>query len=386
MYGSRRREVVRSAMRTREHCVTNTREHIRRAHERMITKRGMVQQMEDQCEELTKRMKICKGPSSIPEYMKLKEERQNLQKTMESYAKGEEEYAFLERAFPLIVCEEKDLERKEPVDSNIIQEREALAMSLFHRDKAVPVFIQTDRCTKCGCELRIKSEESLVTCPKCGRTTEFLQLSTDHVDGDYVAQDTDVNHVRSTLTGGIDNTSGVDNPYPKPALYHKFLLQFSSAVAAPPPQLIDMVLQELSKVHIHHSSKVQATPISNILKKHQKSYAWMSLRISMMLKQADGEPFPIFSEELIDRLIRRFRILIEELIKQRCRNRKRVFNFQFLTKVFLIMEGKPAMAELFENHKTRDVLRREDKRIGEACKIMDREKRGNLEWKFYRSM
>ena len=272
-------------------------------------------------------------------------------------------------------------------DVNLDQKREALAMSLFHAEKAVPVFIQTDRCTKCNVELMMRNEESLMICPQCKRTSNYLPLSTDHVDVDYVAQDTHANHTKSTATGNIDSTNE-DNSYPKEALFLKFLMQFSEKVPDPPTRVYETILKELSKVHIAHASKVQPTPIGTILRKtNLKDFAWMSLRIAMALKRHEGEPMPSFSDAKISRLLSRFRMLIEELKRVKTRSRKKCFNFRFLVRGFLIMEGDHATSELFENHKTRSVLRREDKRVERACERLqkDAEKNG-FDWTFFRSI
>ena len=95
----------------------------------------------------------------------------------------------------------------------------------------------------------------------------------------------------------------------------------------------------------------------------------------------------VFSEELIRSLMRRFERLLHVMTTSRGRNRKKLFNFKFLTKVFLIMEGEYALSEMFECHRTRTVLRREDRRVGEICA----ELRGMVEeegwnWEFFRNL
>ena len=113
----------------------------------------------------------------------------------------------------------------------------------------------------------------------------------------------------------------------------------------------------------------------------------MSERIGMILKKKEHEPDAVFSEELISRLVERFSKLLDALKKSRCRNRQKVFNFKFITKVFLIMEGEYALSELFQNHKTRTVLRREDFRLKEGCTILEKEMNENgFSWKFIRSL
>jgi hypothetical protein len=382
MYGSRSREVMRQAVRRSERSSANAVEHAKRSYAGMCTKRKLIPQMQEKLESLRKRMKTCKGPSQIHMYLGLKEQTELIGAEIKEIQSGREARAFFERARPLMVQEHK------VDDVNMAQKREALAMSLFHPEKAVPVFVQTDRCTHCHHDLRIRSDESLTVCPGCRRTCRFLQLSTDHVDVDYVAQDTHANHTRSTCTGNVDNMSNSDNPYPKPPLFLKFLMQFFEDIPDPPSKVIETILHELSKVHIHHTTKVQSTPIGNILRKtNLKEWSWMALRIAMMLKRRSHEPMPVFSQALISRLMKRFEKLVDALMKSRCRNRKKVFNFKFITKVFLVMENEFSLAELFENHRTRSVIRREDKRVGDTCRILQEEmKENSFTWAFFRSL
>lgn len=374
---------MRQAIRRDERSTTNTINHIKSAYSDMCTKRKMIPQMEDKLQQLRKRMKMCKGPQQIQEYLRLRTEGESIKKIIREIEEGSEARMFFERARPLIEHAEQ-----EEANANNDQKREALAMALFHSEKAVPVFIQTDRCVYCHHDLLMCDDESILICPKCKRSTKYLQLSTDHVDVDYVAQDTHANHIRSTLTGNVDNMNHLNNKYPKSSLYHKFLMQFSENVPPPPDSVIEAILHELSKVHIMHSYKIQATPIGNILKKKQlKEWAWMSIRISLIIKRKENDPMPIFSEDLIQRLLRRFQKLVEVLKQENFRNGKKVFNFKFLTKVFLLMEGEVNMSELFGNNKTRSVLRRDDKKLGQICKILEKDVTENgFNWKYFRSL
>lgn len=389
MWGARARENIRQAVRRRERSAANANEHVKRAFATMCTKRKMVPQIHEELEQVQKRMKLCRGPSSIREFLNLKAEAERLQKSIDEIESGVEAQGFFERARPLLLQADNEPEHT-LVDVNMEQKREALAMSLFHAEKAVPVYVQKDRCTACNQNLVIRSEESLLVCPNpaCKNTFNLVQLSTDHIDTDQLGQDSNANHTRSTCTGGIDGQTHSDDGFANPALYKKFLMQFSPKVADPPDEVLEIIARELSKVHIHHGTKVQPTPIGNILRKQNlKEWVWMSMRISILLKKKVHEPMPAFTDALIDRMIRRFENLLDALKRSKCRNRKKVFNFKFITKVFLVMDGDYALSELFENHKTRAVLRRENKRVGEGCQILESEMQENgFTWKFFRSL
>lgn len=384
MYGSRSREGLRQAVRRREQSATNARGHVERAYATMHTKRKMVPQMREELARLEARMKECRGPASLRAYQEMKAESARIVSAIDEIEKGLEARGFFERALPLL---QTGAAEHQLTDTNIDQKREALAMSMFHPEKAVPVFIQTDMCTACGRGLTVRAEESMSVCPSCHSIQRVVQLATDHVDVDYMAQDTHANHTRSTHTGGVD-ASHADDSFANPTLYQKFLMQFNAKVPSPPDAVKDVILRELSKVHIHHGTKAQSTPINLILRKQNlKEWAWMSTRIAFELKRKAHEPQPTMSDDLIDRLRRRFECLLDALKRSNCRHRKKVFNFKFITKVFLAMEGEHALAELFENHKTRTVLRRENKRVGEGSQILEKEMNENgFSWKFFRSL
>ena len=90
---------------------------------------------------------------------------------------------------------------------------------------------------------------------------------------------------------------------------------------------------------------------------------------------------------LIDKLVRRYELLLESMKKARQQKNKNVWNFRYLTKNFLTMEGEHELAELFDNHKTRNVLRREDKRVATGCAIMRQDpKQSDVRWLFKRSL
>uniref|UniRef100_A0A6C0CK56 Uncharacterized protein n=1 Tax=viral metagenome TaxID=1070528 RepID=A0A6C0CK56_9ZZZZ len=396
MYGSRKREEDRKAMMAKERESENALNHVKRTYSELQTQRAMLPQHESQLQALEARMKQCKGASSIREFFNLQTEVRNLKRKISDIDTGCDAKAFYERAVPLIT-------QTESSDPNVNQKREALALVLFHKEKTVPVFIQTDLCTTCKEELTMKAEESLMVCPKCRKTWKLLNMATDHVDVDYFAQDTHLNHTKFTSAGNIDSSD--DALYPKPLMFEGFISQFSETVPDPPPRVLEIILCELSRVHIASGSKIQPTPIGMILrKKGLKEYVWMSLRISMILKRNGDDAIPSFSNDIIQRLMKRFHLFINAVKesvskKQLSPNLKTLKtmtsalkfitrNFmQFLTRVFLIMEGDVAQSELFECHKTRSVHRREDRRIQHACERL--QKKGDLEgfdWNYVRSL
>lgn len=381
MYGSRSREMNRQAIRHNER--TNAAEYIKRSYNELQTQRGMLPQMREALEDIVKRMKTCRGPTDIRTYMRLKGECEVLQRKIERVVEGSDTRQFFQRAQPLLMqCETA-------VDHELSQRREALAMAMFHPEKAVPVFVQTNRCSGCQTDMKVQSEESIMVCPGCKTTRPYLQLATDHVDCDYYAQDTHAHHNRITCAGNLDSmTTQDDSGYPKPSLLRKYLYQFSETVPDAPSEVVEVILRKLSQVHIQGRHKAQPTPIGNILKQHGlKEYSWMSSRIAMDISRQPHQPKATMSKALIERIIERFELMLAALKQKNCRKRSKVFNFKFITRVFLQMEGEFALSELFDNHKTRAVLNREDRRLHQSCKILDSEMASNgFSWKFFRSL
>lgn len=382
MYGSRSREMNRIAFRQKERTASNAADRISIVISEHCRKRALIPDMKKEKDEIINQMKSCKGPGGIRMYRMLSAKAKSLEQQIESIERGDEARSFFERARPLLTD-------KVDEDFNVEQQKEMLAMALFHPNKAARIHLRMNECSKCSADLVINNEESLLICPECHLTYPYLQLSTDHVDANHIAQDTSVNHRRSTSTKNVDNTVAEETGgFPRPALYRKHLYQFSKRVEPPKPAVLEIILQELSKVHIQSNTKAQPTPVSNILKaKGLQEWCWMATRIAIMLRKKPHEPEVLFDDQLIDKLVRRYELLLESMKKARQQKNKNVWNFRYLTKNFLTMEGEHELAELFDNHKTRNVLRREDKRVATGCAIMRQDpKQSDVRWLFKRSL
>ena len=380
---------------TKERESENAMNHVKRSFSELQTQKAMLPKHKDQLESIHKRLRMCKGVQNIREYLTLKTESEELERKIRNIEEGREAQSFYERALCLI-------SHTKSADTNLDQKREALAMILFHKEKSMPVFIQTDWCTVCKEELMYKAEESLMVCPnpRCRVTTKLFNMATDHVDVDFFAQDTHANHIKSTIVGNVETAENA--LYPKPQMYEAFLTQFRDIVPDPPARVLDIVLGELSKVHIASASKVQPTPVSAILKKKGlKEWNWMSLRISMLLNKKDSAAMPCFTEDCVRRLMTRFMMFINAIQTTIVSQQKLSVNMkhlitalkfvtrnflQFLTRVFLIMEGDIAQSELFDCHKTRSVHRREDVRIRKACELLKQSDLEGFNWEYVRSL
>lgn len=372
MYGSTKREKLRQVAREEE-SFRQAAKHLQPAFVEMKTSQRLAEETEKQLKSVLQQMAKCTGAQNLAHYRRLKRQATELESEIEKAHKCVKTRNFMERVHALTTYESSS--------TQINKKREAIARNILHGDKGIPVTYEVNKCDFCDVLLVYKHEESRMLCPKCNRTQKDCQLATDHVDADYVAQDTHANHTRMTVTKGVfqqDLTTGTS--------YEKFLHQFSENVKPIPNEVIESILTELSQVHMSHCSKVQPTPIFKILKKHNlQDYVEFSHLIAYMLKRKQNEPIPVFSKELIERMAHRERILRACLLKKNPRSYKKLIKNKSLTKIFLEMEGEYNLSELFDNHKTRGVLRRENAKLFEAFKELS-ETDSTFNWTFRRAI
>lgn len=337
----------------------------------------MLPTLEKKHQDLQARMAKCRGPAQIRKWRQLRREVRQIEARMADIRSGRATRQLMERARPLLSRERKADETVVPpsaatLDANTEQQLEAVAMSLFHKDKAIPVHIQTNQCTLCHVNLEYHPTESLLMCPQCHRTTEDLALLTDHVDLDYVAQDTGVNHLNATSTANRSRPAHQTQTVPQPDDFEKYCQQLAHNVPDPPDELLEIILWELTHIHIHHDVKMADTTISSILAKHKltDTWNWMRLRISMLLRARRGhETIPSFSDELIQKLKARY-ATVARLVRTHChRQAKQTRDFNFLLKVFLLQLGEFDAAEWFENRKTHAVMSRKLTWLRSMCKM-----------------
>jgi hypothetical protein len=370
MYGSRKREEMRKVARS----FANNIEHYQKQTEnRLLNKRKLLPDMEKEAEQVRKKMKLCTGPNDIQTYLQLKMQSQTLQEDIQHIKENKDYLELQERLKPIMK------------NGDHQQRREAVSMSVLFPQRSMSVYIDTERCARCRQPLHFKNEERLLVCSNrfCRRTVEYLDLSTDHVDVAYFAQDNHANHLRSTKMANVD-ISASNNMLHKDEAYEKFIQQWT--VPPPPGDVFNVLLTELSKVHMHHASKIQSTPIASILRRtNYKQYAWMSVRIAIMLRRRPHEVLPIMDETLAQKLLQRYQLFVEALPNSTCRDKKRAFNLSHLTKIFLMMEKRYDLSELFVNHKTRPVMKREEKRIQQVCQYLQKHV-PKLHWGFIQSL
>jgi len=235
-----------------------------------------------------------------------------------------------------------------------ILQRQVIFEHLFKCEGAVPCFIEQEICPSCHVEFVVQMPENMSICPKCG----------------------DSKHLIQTLEATESKDTKVST-YERAPLYLKYLMQFHIDAKDPPAEVIEIVHSNLCKIHILLPTKVKPTPVSQILRE-AKLQRWtpFAVRISKIL---NNEPIVKLNTETINSLIYRFKKVAHLFTESKIKNRKKIMNFEFLTKQFLLMEGLPLLADHFSSHKTRAVLIEADRRLQKCSNRLSRS--DPLNWK-----
>lgn len=241
---------------------------------------------------------------------------------------------FVELAAPLL----------EPIDDYTIkQQQHALFVNLFYGSRSAPSFIDQTHCHQCGAASVLSSSESKDVCVGCGSVRSVLFCPTDYMDEE-----------RTKAT-----------EYERVPLYKKYLSQFHEDTTDPPVEILAVISEEFSKVHMMVKLKVKPTPVAQILRTHGlHKWSQMSQRICRYL---NAEKIAVMSDQLIERLVARFEKVTNAFLGTIQESRKKIMNFEYLTRQFLFMEGRPDLADCFSLHKTREVLRKADQTMALCC-------------------
>jgi hypothetical protein len=147
-----------------------------------------------------------------------------------------------------------------------VQQKHTIFLNIFHKDKAIPCFVEREICGTCNKEFVMVSQESIMMCPTCGESEHLIYCNSDFIDSIDVK----------------------NNPYERGPLYRKYLMQFHADAPIPPPDVINVVYKHLSKVHIMLSTKVKPTPIAQILRE-EKLQKWTPYAVRIA-KYINKEP------------------------------------------------------------------------------------------------
>ena len=302
--------------------------------------------------------KVQHGRKNIRKHRRLKLQLQRAEERLREAQQNTKVKQFAFRVAPII--ENKDiLSQNQKATETHKQQFRSIFLSIFRQQQSAPCFVDRDTCPKCNHQFQQFTRESQLICPnpKCGHHEQLLYCA-----GDFIQ---------------FENKP---SKYERGPLYRKYLMQFCDSVAPPPPAVIATIMRCLSKVHIMLPSKTKPTPITQILRQQGlQKWTHMAVRISRMIK---GEHIPLMSIDLIDRLVQRFNKITEAFALTKRTSRKKILNFEFLTKQFLLMEGRADLSSDYHLHKTRAVLGQAEERLENCCKVLQDD---TLDWNTTRS-
>lgn len=190
-------------------------------------------------------------------------------------------------------------------------------------------FINVDTCSDCKQHFVFDVRSHKASCPSCGISKNIIYCKQD-MKRDYQTY-----------------------VYRRIPLYRRFLKQFSIKIKEIPRHVIETCYNDLLNIRTPTDIKVRVTPILSILRKHKlQQWTYMSIRIT---KELNNQPIPLLTEDQISVLGHRF-CLINRAFISLSKERKKILNFEYLTKQFLYMEGLTELADKFTYHKTKAVL------------------------------
>lgn len=396
MWGSVQREFARHVQRDAECTEAAIARHLHTHEQRATTKRKLLPELTQRIEELEMAKRQCRGPQSIPEFQRLSREVERLQRERSKVERDHEWRGIQERAH-MVMCPSTPPSVSDPH----ADQREAVTLALFHQ-RPLPVYVHADCCRSCGSAWQVHPEAGMEICsnPQCGRMEQHIPLAGELSEVEPSAggaqtgnlnphMDNYDSHLQSTCTNDADPSAVASHDgFPSVDAYRKYLWQFADVVEDPPPEVLETIMSAFNCVHLPQSGQPIVAVVNSILKENRdlRPYAFMAIRILYLLRQQADEPQPRLSVALIDRLLHRYAQLVPGWKQARWVTRKRALKWHVVTKLLLELENELPLAELFENHKTRKVMAREDLRMREGCAWAARQPSPQQQWNYARSV
>ena len=226
--------------------------------------------------------------------------------------------------------------------------------------------IDGDRCTECARVLSLDMVGSLMICDSCHTATQTLfvveDMSTDVLINKFTSSSTKfVKKSKVIKSENIDPKSPLKpSRYERHVLYRKYLHQFTSTAPPIPDEVMSVIYKYTSSIHLATSVRCRVTPTVDVLK--NSGFIQYVPYASLITRMFNGMPIPVISESLVDKLVERFRLVTDAMIKRSQEypkpsgNRGKILAFEIATAIGLLAEGEDSISILFNVHKTRSVL------------------------------
>ena len=263
----------------------------------------------------------------------VEDRRNELHRSIQAYALGEHETTWDTKTTQLYQRHTDNLE-KLVISNNIV----GRPVEKFYTDP--------EKCPLCMVFFVFDHITNINSCTGCGYTTNVLFVTEDNSKDEIVTKDP------NACIGPLVVRAVSDYRYIRSPLYRKYLLQFSEDIKPIPIDVMRVLYKYLSNIHLQNSIRCRPTPVSNILRSHG-FIQWSShaIRISKMF---NGDPIPMLSPIMINKLVDRFDIIFNESNKLKMK----LPSFEFLTNILLRFECRIDLAHSFSLHKSRVVSRR----------------------------
>lgn len=139
-----------------------------------------------------------------------------------------------------------------------------------------------------------------------------------------------------------------DPVHHRTSAFRRYLAQFAVNRPEIPEDVMLMLYQELSYIHLLSSTKSRPATVSDTL--HVNGYSHLvpnAVRISRMY---NGEPIPILELDQMDRMVKRFTVLLRSFGEETKRN---LFVFEVLAALIFRAEGRPDLVDVVLEHKSK---------------------------------
>jgi hypothetical protein len=141
-------------------------------------------------------------------------------------------------------------------------------------------------------------------------------------------------------------------------------------------KVMQALYQYLSMIHLQTSVRCRPTPVASLLRNN--GFAEWAPYAVVITKQFNGEPIPLLSEDITNRLVHRFEVIFRTCTREDVK--QKIPSFELLTHILLHIEGYPKLAMGFSIHKSRNVVQKTLKQILNLVPILHSESPKEMTW------
>jgi hypothetical protein len=308
--------------------------------------------------DLKTKLKVIKyqAKSSVNEYRDVK--RQIMTKKQQLVKTSDLEYNWIKQC-ALITCGKL---------SSLVQ-----ANRLLQRSPEI-YLLDNDRCEKCHIPFKFNNVICRYVCHNCSLLQKVLFVPEDSsVDTLILRAKTSGTDDRTEKQSVLITAKCLNGPMQRSkqilertAQYKEFLLQYSEQAPIIPNEVLSLIFNQLSIVHLGGSSKCRLTAVKLILTKSEK-FNYLVGQAARITRVFNGLCEPFLELDVIERLTKRFSHLLKLASKED--DKKKIFVSDVVTVMLLRIDGLTEESKKFQLHKTRSVLNESNKRYLELVEL-----------------